>query len=336
MKAAKLIKPGTIVISEEKMPQIENEHEVLVKVRAVGICGTDIHIFEKGREDVLLPRILGHELAGEVVETGHGVRKIQVGDHVVLDPVFSCKTCKICRRGQSNVCTNVKCYGVQMDGGFQEYIVVEEEHLYAFSPQISWKQAAIAEPFSIGANIVSRGMVSAEDHVVVIGSGTIGLCAAQAAKWTGARVLVSDVEDRKLDIAKKAGIDMTVNSAKTSLEEAVEKFSPGGADVVIDAVGTAALVECGIRLTAPGARVVVIGFDNKPVEIPPSVTTKKELMIIGSRMNRHRFPMVIEWLEAGKIRDDIMVTAEYRFEDIQRAFEETVKNRNNIKSVIFM
>lgn len=233
MKAAKLIEPGKIVISEEEMPRIHSSHGVLVKVRAVGICGTDVHIFEKGRDDVALPRILGHELVGEAIETGSDVRRIHPGDHVVLDPVFSCGTCKTCKRGQPNVCRDVKCYGVQMDGGFQEYIVVEEEHLYTVSPGISWKQAALAEPFSIGANIISRTGVSSKDNVVVIGCGTIGLCAAQAAKWAGARVLISDVEDSKLDIATRAGIDEAVNSAKVSLEEAVEEFSPGGADVVI-------------------------------------------------------------------------------------------------------
>lgn len=336
MKAAKLIKPGMIVISEEEMPQIRGSRDVLVKVRAAGICGTDIHIFENGRNDVELPRILGHELAGEVMETGCDVRSIHVGDHVVLDPVFSCGTCKTCKGGRPNVCRDVKCYGVQMDGGFREYIVVEEEHLYTFSHKISWKQAALAEPFSIGANIVSRAGVSPNDNVVVIGSGTIGLCAAQAARWAGAKVLISDVEESKLDIARKAGVDAAVNSMKTSLEKAVERFSPGGADVVIDAVGTAALVERGIRLTAPGARVAVIGFDCKPALIPPEAATKKELMIIGSRMNNHRFPMVINWLEAGNIREDIMITAEYSFRDIQKAFEETAGNGKNIKTVILM
>lgn len=336
MKAAKMTEPGRIVVSEEKMPEIRGSRDVLVKVRAVGICGTDIHIFEKGREDVALPRVLGHELAGEVVETGSDVSRIHPGDHVVLDPVFSCGICKTCRGGRPNICRDVKCYGVQMDGGFQEYIVVDEEHLYAFSPEISWEKAALAEPFSIGANMISRAGVSSEDNVVVIGSGTIGLCAAQAAKWAGARVLISDVEDNKLAVAIKAGVDAAVNSTKISLEDAVEEFSPGGADVVIDAVGTAALVESGIRLTAPGARVVVIGFDAEPARIPPVVVTKKELTVIGSRMNSHRFPMVIDWLETGNIRDDIMVTAKYKFEDIQKAFEETVKNRNNIKTVILM
>jgi len=336
MKAAKLTEPGKIVISEEEVPQIQSSHGVLVKVRAVGICGTDIHIFEKGRDDVALPRILGHELAGEAIETGRDVRRIRPGDHVVLDPVFSCGTCKICKRGRPNICGDVKCYGVQMDGGFQEYIVVEEEHLYTVSPGIPWKQAALAEPFSIGANIISRAEVSPEDNVVVIGGGTIGLCAAQAAKWAGAKVLISDVEDSKLDIAVKAGVDAAVNSAKVSLKEAVEEFSPGGADVVIDAVGTAALVEYGIGLAAPGARVAVIGFDSEPAGIPPVAITKKELAIIGSRMNSHRFPVVAGWLEAGNIRDDIMVTAQYGFDDIQKAFEETANNRNNIKTVILM
>lgn len=335
MRTAKLVSAEHIELMEEKMPEIKKAGDVLVEVKAVGICGTDLHIFRGERQDVEFPRVMGHELSGVVKEIGTGVTRVKKGDRVALDPVFACGTCRICKSGHENVCADVKCYGVQMDGGFQDYIVVDEEHLYPFSPSITFEQAALAEPFSIGANIVSRANVTEKDHVVVLGSGTIGLCVVQAAKSLGAKVLVSDIEEKKLQKAKEAGADMTVNTGITSLEEALAKFAPEGADVVVDAVGIASLTQQAIDLTAPLARVVVIGFDGKPAQIPPVKVTKKELTIVGSRMNCHQFPKVMEWLEEGKIHADMMVTRTYPLEKIQTAFEETLANgRENVKTLI--
>lgn len=335
MRCAKLTAAGTIQITDAEIPVITKENEVLIEVKAVGICGTDIHIFKGERSDVSYPRVMGHELAGIVRQIGKEVQRVQKGDPVVLDPVFSCGVCKICRKGHGNVCSDVKCYGVQMDGGFQDYIVVEEEHIYPFSKKISFEQAALAEPFSIGANINARADVTEEDHVVVLGSGTIGLCVAQVAKKKGAKVLVSDIEDEKLHKAKEAGADVVVNSRTESLQEAVRKFSPDGADVVIDAVGVAQLTEQAIAVTAPLARVVVIGFDNHPAKIPLVDITKKELSIVGSRMNCHQFPTVMKWLEEGSLNPDMMISKVYPIEKIQEAFEETIKNGSKtVKTLI--
>lgn len=123
MKSAKLIEAGKIVLCEEEKPEIQAATDVLVEVKAVGICGTDLHVFRGERKDVEFPRVMGHELSGIVRETGSGVSRVKAGDRVVLDPVFACGTCKTCQKGHPNVCADVKCYGVQMDGGFQEYIV---------------------------------------------------------------------------------------------------------------------------------------------------------------------------------------------------------------------
>lgn len=335
MRTAKLVNARTIVVEETQKPEIKTATEVLVEVKAVGICGTDLHIFQGQRADVAYPRVMGHELSGIVQEVGADVTRVKKGDRVVLDPVFACGTCRICRKGHENVCANVKCYGVQMDGGFQDFIAVDESHLYPFSEKISFEQAALAEPFSIGANIVGRAQVSAEDTVVILGSGTIGLCILQAAKSLGARVLISDIEDAKLFKAQKAGADYTVNTKKTSLEEAMKKFAPEGADVVVDAVGIAPLTEQAIDLTAPLARVVIIGFDGKAAQIPPVKITKKELTLVGSRMNCHQFPKVMEWLDEEKMDADLMITAKYPIEKIQEAFEQTLSHgQEMIKTLI--
>lgn len=335
MRAAKLVSANKIEVTEVEMPQIKKDNEVKVQVKAVGICGTDLHIFRGERADVQLPRIMGHELSGLVTEVGSAVKNIKVGDRVVLDPVFACNECKICKSGHENVCDNVKCYGVQMDGGYQDYIVVEERHLYTYDPSITYEQAALAEPFSIAANILSRTMATAEDDIVIMGSGTIGLCIAQAAKGLGARVLVSDVVDEKLAKAKDIGADVIVNSKKENLQDAVEAFAPGGASIVIDAVGIAPLTEQSIDLACPTARIAVIGFDGKPAQIPPVKITKKELTLVGSRMNCHQFPIVMKWLNDGQINADLMISRKYPVEKIQEAFEDTLANGKDIvKTVI--
>lgn len=335
MRAAKLIGAKTLRVDEVEIPSLSTPDDVLVQVKAVGICGTDLHIFGGERADVVYPRIMGHELSGVVKEVGSNVTRLKVGDRVVLDPVFACGECEICKAGHENVCSDVKCFGVQMDGGYQDYIAVHEKHLYTFDSSISFEQAALAEPFSIGANIVSRANVNSSDRVVVIGSGTIGLCVLQAAKGLGAKVLVSDVVDTKLQKAKEIGADVIVNSKKQSLKEAVEEFTPGGATVVIDCVGIAPLFEQSISLTAPTARVVVIGFDGNPAKIAPVDITKKELTIIGSRMNCHQFPKVMEWLNNGQINADVMISRKYSVDDIQKAFEDTIANgETTVKTII--
>jgi L-gulonate 5-dehydrogenase len=335
MRVAKLVELNKIEVVDLPVPEIENDTDVQVQVKAVGVCGTDLHMFREHRADVQLPRIMGHELSGLVTKVGAGVTRVKVGDRVVLDPVFACGTCPTCKKGYPNVCSSVRCYGVQMDGGYADYIVVGQEHLYPFDPSISYEEAALAEPFSIASNILDRVQLTDKDNVLLIGSGTIGLSIVQVAKSFGARILVSDVADDKLAIATSMGADAVVNSKTVSLDEAAESFAPGGFDVVIDAVGITPLFQQSINYAAPRARIACIGFDARPAEIPPVVVTKKELTIVGSRMNCYRFPIVMQWLNDGKIQADKMISRKYSIDDIQKAFEETLANSaTSVKTLI--
>lgn len=335
MRVAKLTAVGKLEVCDEPIPEIKDSKDVQVKVKAVGVCGTDLHIFKDGRADVALPRVMGHELSGEVTAVGSDVTRLKVGDRVVLDPVFACGECPTCKKGYPNVCENVACYGVQMDGGYKDYIVVGEHHLYPFDPSISYEEAALAEPFSIASNILDRTYATAKDNILVIGAGTIGLSIVQAAKGLGAKVMVSDVVDMKLKKATEMGADKVVNSKTESLKDAAEAFCPGGFDVVIDAVGITPLFQQSIDFAAPRARVACIGFDGRPAEIPPVKITKKELSIIGSRMNCFQFPTVMEWLNAGKIQANKMISRKYSVDDIQKAFEETLADsENGVKTLI--
>ncbi len=307
---------------------------MLVRVKAVGICGTDLHTFKGDRNDIDYPRVMGHELSGIVEDTGKHVTRVKKGDRVVYDPVNSCGTCRTCRSGHENVCGSVKCFGVQMDGGFQEYIVVEEDHLYPFNGPASYECAALGEPFSIAANITAKAQAETGNRAVIFGAGTIGIAVLSVLKKHGVHVLVSDIADVKLKIAEDFGADVTVNSKEKSLEEAVEMFSPGGVDVVIDAVGYASTFEQAIKLAAPCGRIVEIGFDDREARIAPGIITRKELTIAGSRMNCHRFETVTRWLEDGTITRK-MISAVYPLEKLQQAFEDTLTNGDHwLKTII--
>lgn len=334
MRTAKLVEIGKIVVEETGKPELKAPSQVLVQVKAVGICGTDLHIFRQGREDVALPRVMGHELAGVVEAVGADVINVKIGDHVVLDPVISCGTCGVCRKGHGNVCKDVKCFGVQCDGGFQDYIVVEADKVFAYNQKVPFETAALGEPFSIAANILSRTQTQKDEHILVIGAGTIGLAITQAAKGKGVKVLVSDIFDKKLEFAKEFGADAIVNSTEENLQEAIEAFAPDGLDVIIDAVGRSRMIEMAVEIAPPLARIAVIGFDDIPANIPIVTITKKELTLVGSRMNNNRFGTVVEWLNSGVITPN-MITKTFKIENIQEAFEYTVNHpQDSIKTMI--
>lgn len=334
MRVAKLVAPNTIQIFDEAFEAKPGCGEVVVQVKTVGICGTDMHIFRGERADVALPRIMGHELSGVVTAVGCHVDNVKVGDRVIFDPVMACGQCPVCKKGRANVCASVKCFGVQMDGGFQDYITVPAAQVYIIPDKISFDEAALAEPFSIAANILTRAGVEAGENVVIIGSGTIGLCIVQAAKGLGARVLVSDVVDGKLATAKSFGADAVVNSKNEKLEDAVAAFAPAGADVIIDAVGITPLLQQAINMAAPTCRVICISFDGRPATFLPVDVTKKELSIIGSRMNAGQFPRVIEWLDKDMIQPASMISRIFPAEQIQEAFELAVSDGSLMKILI--
>ena len=335
MKVVKTIGLKEIEIIDEPIQDVINPHDVRVKLKVAGICGTDLNIFSGNHPFVKFPIIMGHELSGEVIRVGSKVRRLKIGDRVMLDPVFACGDCSTCKNGFENVCESVCCFGVHINGGYQEYITVEEKHLHAFLPHVSYEEAALGEPLSIALNIVERANLTEKDSVLIIGSGTIGLSVLLVAKNIGAKVMMADIVDEKLELAKKLNADRTVNSKKDSLESAAEEFSRSGFDVIIDAVGTATVFEQSLLYAAPRARILCISFDSNPAKIPLVLITKKELSIIGARMNCKKFPKVIKLLNEGKINVKSLISKTYLFKDAQKAFEETLQNESgNIKTLL--
>ncbi len=335
MRTAKLMRPKTIEVLEEPLLSSPGTEEAIVQVKAVGICGTDLHVFQGQRSDITYPLVMGHELSGIVVDIGIGVNHLKIGDRVVLDPVFSCGKCATCCNGHANVCGNVKCFGVQMNGGFQDFIKVPADHLYVFPERYSFEEAALAEPYSIAANIFSRLTPKPGENMLLMGAGTIGLTILQAAKAGGCRVMVTDVVEEKLRNASAFGADYVVNSKTSDLQNEVRRFAPDGVTLLVDAVGIAPLLEQCIQFAAPAGKIAVIGFDDTSAPISPAQITRRELTLVGSRMNNHKFPTVMEWFKSGQFHPGKMITGKYPIEEIQSAFEHTLYNNANcIKTII--
>lgn len=320
MKAIRVNSPGNIEIAEVAKPELTHENEVLIKIKAAGICGSDIHIYHGTSPVATYPRIIGHEIVGEIVEVGAKVQDLKIGDHVTVDPVVSCGACYPCSLGRPNVCTSLKVRGVHLDGGFREYVAAESSSVYKISPDLPWEAAALVEPYSIAAQVLARGEIEARDIVLILGAGPIGLIILQAVKKTGARAIITDILEERLDMAKQMGADVIVNSSKQDLREIVMKETNGvGVTVVVEAVGLPKLLEDGVQLACPAARVVVLGFTETPSQLAQLYITKNELDIRGSRLNAHRFPQVIQWFNKGEVNPEKLISHTFPYTEIEKA-----------------
>ena len=323
MKVIQVNKPGELVIVEKPMPSAPATGEAVIRIKAAGICGSDVHIFHGKNPFASYPRILGHEAAGEVTAVGDGVTNIKVGDHVAIDNVFSCGECYACRSGRSNVCRSVKVLGVHIDGVFSEYVKVAADHLYPVSSELAWELAATIEPYAIAAEAIDRGQVTGNDTALICGAGPIGLVILQACKSLGARVVIMDVVDSRLEKAKAMGADAVVNSRKEDLEKAVMDFTGGeGVNVALEATGVIPVLELVVsKLMSPAGRVVVLGFPTEPAKIVPADIMKRELDIRGSRLNNKKFGEVIEWFEKKQVDPQGIVSHVLPYTEIAKGMD---------------
>jgi L-gulonate 5-dehydrogenase len=335
MKVGVVETPGVLKLVEREIPNIKNADDVLVKVRRVGICGSDIHILHGKNPFAVYPRVWGHEFVGEVVDTGAGVTSVKKSDRVVIEPILYCGSCYACRQGRGNVCANLRVIGVHVDGGCAEYVLVPASNAHILPEGLSWDEAALIEPFTIGAQACYRGNVQKGDYVLVMGAGTIGLTVASVAKLYGGVVIVSDLIDDKLAYAKSRGVDYVINSSKENLMDRVNEITGGmGSNVTIDAVCIKKTFEDAVLITSVAGRIVELSFNEIPSEIAPVNIVKKELTICGSRHQTKRFPVVIDFIKNGKLPLSGFVSKVYPIAEMAEAFEYTEKNNATVRKVL--
>lgn len=335
MKAIRVVSPKNIEICEEQMPEINIADEVLIKVMTAGICGSDVHIFNGTNPVATYPRIIGHEFAGEVVKTGEAVTDLSAGDHVVVDPVISCGQCYPCSIGRPNVCSALQVCGVHTDGGFREYIVIPRKNVYKISEDMRWEEAAMIEPFTISAQVVSRAQVTAKDTVFIMGAGPIGQCILQAVKRLGAKCIISDLVEQRLEKAKEMGADLTINASLQDVIEVVMKETGGaGVPVVVDAVCIPQTFEQAVKLVTPAGRVIVMGLTVNPSQIAQKDIMLRELDVRGSRLNNNRFPAVIEWFDKKEVKPEALISHVFHFTEIEKAMEQVINHPDETYKVI--
>ncbi|MDR1134268.1 MAG: zinc-binding alcohol dehydrogenase family protein [Synergistaceae bacterium] len=332
MRSAKLVSPKKITVYDNEPEPKTGAGQVLIRVKAVGICGSDVHVWHGERPDVTLPRVMGHEFSG-VVEADSG--KFKKGDKVVVDPVVSCGTCVSCKRGNPNLCSTVKCLGVQVDGAFCDLIAIPEEKVYRFPDSLSFVQASMIEPYSIASEVIFRGNPAKDEKALVFGAGPIGLCILEGLKLKGLSVMVTDFVDSRLAKAKELGADCFVNGKMEDLAQAVKLFTEDfGLDFTVDAVGNPKVMENAVEMAAPGGRIVVLGFNPVPAQVPELFLVRKELKVMGTRMNCKRFPEVLAWFGEKKVHPDAMLSAVYPLSEIGTAFERIAADSDNMLKVV--
>ncbi|MBI9096350.1 MAG: zinc-binding alcohol dehydrogenase family protein [Sphaerochaeta sp.] len=325
MKAIQVIKPFEVAIVDVMKPEISDGHDVLIRVTSGGICGSDVGIYNGSNSLATYPRIIGHEFGGFVQEIGKDVSSVKIGDRVAINPVVSCGKCYACSIGHSNVCSTLEVIGVHRDGGFSEFVKVPEGNVHRFSTDFEETLLGLVEPFSIGMQVNNRAQITKGDKVLIMGAGPIGMTILQVAKSRGAAVMVSDIVSERLVRALAMGADAIVDISTEDVQNRVLQFTNGeGMPVVVDTACLPKTFEQSIALASPAGRVVVIGLKSAPSAIAMADITKKELTIIGSRLNLNCFETVIESFEKGSLHPEQLTTSQYPFEQIQEALNDLV------------
>lgn len=300
MKSVVCIEPGTLRLEERDEPARE-EGMVKVRIRRIGICGTDYHIYKGLHPFLEYPRVMGHELSGEVADVGEGTM-FQLGEKVIINPYISCNNCVACRKSKPNCCTNISVLGVHADGGLCEYLNVPEAQLYP-AGDLSLDQAAMVEFLAIGAHGVRRSEMAEGDRVLVVGAGPIGLGAALFATIAGAKVAMLDVNEARLTRAQELVPGLAVFVPGEDLDAGLDDFTRGDRfDVVMDATGNKKAMESSLNHVAHGGTCVFISVVKDDIVFQDPLFHSREMRLIGSRnATREDFYHVIECIQEGLI-----------------------------------
>ena len=309
--------------------------EVLVEIRAVGVCGSDVHYYEEGRIGSFVvrePLILGHESMGTVVALGEEATRLEVGERVTLEPGVPDGTCRECRAGRYNLCPNVRFFATPpIDGAFTNYVSIHEDFAFSLPDELSDNAGALMEPLSVGIWACKKGGVTAGDHVLVTGAGPIGLLAMQVAFAQGAtEVTVTDVAGQRLQIARRLGATRALNVAEESLDEAGLE-----ADVLIECSGNERALGDGIRCVRPAGVAVVVGMGpNEETSLPLAFIQTSEITLTGTFRYANTYPTAIDLAATGKVDLDAMVTSHYGLGETEEALQASGKDPANVKPMV--
>lgn len=334
MRYAVTTAPGQMEVRETTEPEPE-PGQALIRVEAVGLCGSDFHLFHGTHPYARFPQTQGHEFVGVVERFGPGYDgPVTIGERVAVEPLISCGHCFACRRGRYNCCRELKVMGAHVPGALAERVAVRASALYPVG-DLPARVAVLTEPISIGLQCVVRAGVTAGDTVVVVGAGPIGQAVVLGAADRGARVLAADRIGSRLDMAMRLGAERVVNTSSEDLDAAVSGFTAGeGASIVVEATGVPALLRRSFDVVAHSGTIVVVGISDQEVSIPVIEFSRKEVDVLGSRNNSGIFQDAVDLVRRHRDRVAGLVTQTFPLAEVPSAIEYAMNNPQDVEKVV--
>lgn len=322
MRQAVMTAPHHLSLRDAPAP-VAGPGQVRIRVRRIGICGSDIHVFHGQHPFVTYPLIQGHEYAGDIESLGPGVSGVAVGDKVTATPQEVCGKCPPCLRGQYNACEHLKVRGFQAPGSAQDLFVTEADKLVRLPADFTFEQGAFVEPVAVAAHVTGRAGDLRGGNVVVAGAGPIGNFVAQACLCKGAsRVLITDISDFRLDVARRVGVPHTCNVKRESLADAAARvFGPEGFGVGVEVSGVEPSLTSLISAIGKGGLILIVGVYGQQPRVNMSVICEHELDVKGSMMYRHEdWEQAVRWIASGQIKTEALVSRHFDFEQFPEAY----------------
>jgi L-iditol 2-dehydrogenase len=337
MIQAVMTEPGKIAFRDVDKPST-GDAQVLIQVKRIGVCGSDIHVFHGMHPYTGYPVVQGHEVSGIIAKVGDQVEDLAVGDKVTFTPQVTCGECYPCTHGMYHICESLKVMGFQTDGAAQEFFAVDADKVLTIPDHVSLDQAAMVEPTAVAVHALSRAKEDLTGkNVLVLGAGTIGSLVAQVAKASGAKaVMITDINDYKLKKATACGIDFAVNTAQQDLNTAIlEHFGPNRADLILECVGVQPTITQAVANARKGTTIVVVGVFGRVPEVDLGLVQDRELSLVGTLMYQRRdYERAIELVAGGKLSLDKMITHHFPFSEYMRAYEAINAAQGNIMKVM--
>ena len=336
MKQVRITGAFTFQHEDVPVPEISGG-EVLLKINCIGVCASDMQIYHGKHKFMTFPVILGHEAAAVVEKAGAGVSGFSPGDKVTIEPQVYCGECFPCQSGRFNVCEKLSVLGVHRDGCSREYMAIYPRYLHKVPASMESPLIALVEPFAVGVGAVRRTANLEGAHVAVVGAGTIGNFTAQAAKALGAgKVMVTDINQDKLDYAGKCGVDYCINTREKSLKDAVrEAFGKRRADIIIDCAAVSVGFKSILEAARQRSEIIITGNYKEPVEFNVPLLQRQEITMIGHMMYvREDFRIAIDLLSSGKIGTSGIITKVFPFGEYEEAFKYADANPDGVMKLL--
>ena len=335
MKQEVMTAPGKIEFRDIPIPELE-KNDVLIKMMRIGVCGSDIHVYHGKHPYTDYPITQGHEVSGKIEKIGSNVKNLKTGDKVTILPQEVCNQCYSCTHGRNHICDNLKVMGFQTTGAGSEFFAIDTEKVIKLPENMTYEQGAMIEPCAVAVHAVSRGGDISGFNLLVLGAGPIGNLVGQAAKALGAKaVMITDLSDFRLGIAKAVGIDFTINPTKQNMtEEILDAFGPDKADLIIECVGANETIDVAIENARKGSAIILVGvFGDKPT-VDLGFVQDRELRLIGTLMYQaNDYIKAIELVDNKKMILEPLMTMHFPFEDYDKAYKYIDDKKDKVMKV---